>query len=115
MITATFTVTIAANASLSGAVQLDEFVPVAIVMPSSWTAANLTFQASEDGTTFLDLYSTSGSELQVTAAANRFLALDPAQFRGARFLKVRSGTSATPVNQTAQRTLKLLAVPANQF
>lgn len=113
MITAVFTVTIPANASLSGTVQLNEFVPVAIVMPSAWDAANLTFQASEDGTTFLDLYGTSGSELQVTAGANRFIALDPVQFRGARFLKVRSGTSGTPVNQSAQRTLRLLAVPAN--
>lgn len=108
-----FRVTIPSGGSLSGAVDLGETLPVAVVMPSAWDAAALTFQGSLDGSSFLDLYSTSGSELQVSAAANRIIALDPAQFRGARFLKVRSGTSATPVNQTATRSLLILTVPSN--
>jgi hypothetical protein len=107
------TLTIPANASLSNAADLSELVPVGVLMPSAWTAASLTFQASLDGVSFVDLYNTSGSELQVPAGANRLIALDPVQFRGVRHLRVRSGTSGAPVNQTASRTLVILAVPSN--
>jgi hypothetical protein len=36
---------------------------------------------------------------------------DPAKLPGARWLKVRSGTSAAPVVQTAQRSVELIARP----
>lgn len=104
-----FVVTIPEGGSVSDVVDLDGVHLVGIQMPATWDAANITFQASADGVTFADLYNQSGSEVTVDAAAGRFIALDPTLFAGIRFLKVRSGTAATPVNQAAARTLILVA------
>ena len=81
---------------------------VGIVMPGTWTAANLTFQASNDNSTFTDLYNAAGTEVTVTAAASRWIAIDPADFAGVAYLKVRSGTSGSAVNQGANRTIGLV-------
>lgn len=108
----TETATIALGESLSGAVELNGVVPVAILMPSAWTTANLTFQASPYGTTYGNLYSYAGaSEYEVTAAASLWLTLDPEIFLGARFIKIRSGTSGTPVVQAAARDITVVVRP----
>lgn len=102
------TATIANGESLSGAIGLGLERVYAIQMPSAWTAGNLTFQASYDNSTFADVYQDDGTELTVTAAASRFIVLDPVQFLGIRAIKVRSGTSGSPVNQGAARSLQLV-------
>lgn len=104
------TVTIASGQSLSGIVALDGLVLVGIKMPAAWTAASLTFQASDDDDdTFTDMYSVDGVEVTAQTAASRWLIIDPADFASVRFLRVRSGTGATPVNQAAARVLTLIA------
>lgn len=104
------TVTIVNATSLAAAVQLPpEWRPIAIVTPAAWTAANLSFQVSHDGgTTFNDFYDDGGNEVLVTASASRFIALPPRIFAGVTNIKVRSGTSAVPVNQGGTRTLVLV-------
>jgi hypothetical protein len=77
-------------------------------MPGAWSAANLTFQASEDGVTYSNLYDYTGTEINVVAAASVFIRLNPADWVGIRYLIVRSGTSGTPVNQGAQRLIVLV-------
>ena len=107
--------TIAAGQSLSGEVNLGEKQLVAIYMPSSWTAADLTFQSSPDGgTTWCELYTTDGAAADAAAAfqvhsptASLCIAIDPTKLRGVNCLKVRSGTSGSPVNQAAQAVLTL--------
>ncbi|MBW7967570.1 hypothetical protein [Bradyrhizobium sp. BR 10261] len=100
---------IAISTSLSAAIALGEKVAVGIVMPSGWDAANLTFQGSADGgATFNNVYDSSGNELTVTAAASRYIYLDPSAFVGLNQIKVRSGTNGTPVNQTAARALTIV-------
>jgi hypothetical protein len=84
---------------------------VAIVVPASWTAADLTFQASNDDTTFTNLYNASGTEVTVTAAASRWIALDPSDFAGIAYLKVRSGTAAAAVNQGGDRVVTFVIRP----
>lgn len=103
-------VTIAISTSLSPAIEIDFFRVAAIVMPSGWDAANLTFQASADGITYNNLYDDAGNEITVTAAASRHIGLDAvaAELSGCPWLKIRSGTSGVAVNQTAARTLKLV-------
>lgn len=103
-------VTIANGASLSDVVTIDpRTVVVGIEMPGAWTAAQLTFQVSTDGVTFKNLFNNAGSELTTTGAAvNLVLHLDWTQFVGIRYLRVRSGTSGTPVNQLADRVLNLI-------
>jgi len=108
-----FTATIAAGAALSGPVQLGRKSLVGIVMPAAWTAASLSFQASPDGATFDELFylaALASTAFVITApGASQFIMLDPTIWRGVDTLKVRSGTSGSPVNQVAQAVLTLLA------
>lgn len=102
--------TIAISASLSGAVYLGSGTLSKIIMPAAWTAANLTFQVSDDNVTYSNLYDASGTEYVVTAAASRAIIVPVSEFQGFRYLKVRSGTAGVAVNQAAARTLSLVAV-----
>lgn len=104
----TVTATIALNASLSGAVHLGSGVLTGIVMPAAWDAAGLTFQVSaDDGTTYNNLYDEFGAEVAVSASTSRFIRLNPTEWLGVQYLKVRSGTAAVAVNQTAARSIVL--------
>lgn len=108
---ATTTATIADSASLSGAVDLSAFAGtlVAIQTGSGWTAAVMTFQASADGVTYANLYNSAGAEVTTgSIAASTYTALDPADFAGVRYLKVRSGTSSAASNQSGGDTLTLV-------
>jgi hypothetical protein len=104
--------TIASGTALSAAVPLGAKTLHGIAMSAGWDAAALTFQVSYDGgTTFQEMQSTS-AVVSYTAAAAQFIAIDPAIWRGINMIKVRSGTSGAPVNQTADRTLNLIVRPA---
>jgi hypothetical protein len=106
-----FTFTIASAASVSDALYLEGRIPVAIGLPAGWTTAAITFEVSLDlMVTWLDLYAIDGNELAIAApAADNCYALAGEQFLGVRHLRIRSGTSATPVNQGAERLLTLMA------
>jgi hypothetical protein len=76
-------------------------------MPTSWTAADLTFQGAEkqDGT-FQNIYDSDGTEVTVSAAASRAISLTPAEMDALSAwaaIKVRSGTAGSPVAQAAAR------------
>lgn len=102
------TATIANGASLSASVYLTDQPIVAIQMPTTWTTGNLTFQGSNDGTNFFDVYNMDGDEYTVVAAANRYIVLSPFEFQWARYVKIRSGTTGTPVTQGGARTITLV-------
>ena len=104
----TQTVTIASGASLSPEVALGEKTLVGIVMPAGWDAASLTFQATPDDANFSELQDGAGNAVSFTVSAGVFIAVDPTKWRGVTGIKVRSGTSGSPVNQTANRTLTLI-------
>ena len=84
-----------------------------IIMPGTWTAAPLTFQSSVDGSTWNDLYTEFGEYTigSGVAGASRSIVVDYPAFFGVRYLKIRSGTAASPVNQAASRSLTLVTVP----
>lgn len=102
------TATIANGQAITASIYLRDQPLVAIQMPASWTAANLTFQGSNDNTNFFDVYNLDGDEYTVTAAASRYIVLSPFEFQWARYIKIRSGTTGTPVNQSADRTIVLV-------
>ena len=109
---ATVTATIANGASLSSAVNIPKTSPqstnprsVAIIMPAAWTTANLTFFVSADGVNYTELYDGQGNEYTVVAAASRYILLDPAVFTNITNFEIQSGTTGSPVNQGAARTL----------
>ena len=105
----TLTAVIANGQSLSAAALTDGAELVGMVMPAAWTTANITFQASADGSTYNDLYDQYGTEINVPAGASRYIALNPGDFAGIKSVKVRSGTTGAPVAQGAERTVQLVA------
>lgn len=102
----TLQATIASGASLSDALDLIGYDLVGIEMPAAWTAAAITLQSSSDGVTYRNVYSASGTELSLTVDASRYVHVD-STVAGLlqRFVKIRSGTAAVPVNQAAARLL----------
>lgn len=105
---ASTTVTILDGASLSSAADLGGGNLLAIEVPASWTAADITFQASNDGTTFYNVYTDTGSELTATVASSERVILYGDDYKSIRHIKVRSGTSGTAVNQVGDITLTLI-------
>ena len=102
-------VVIGAGESLSAALNdLDGCAIVGLVMPAAWTAANLTLQMSADDSTFKDVYDALGVEKTIVAGAARYIQINPADLMGANALKIRSGTTGTPVVQAASRTITLI-------
>ncbi|MBI1274201.1 MAG: hypothetical protein GC131_09000 [Alphaproteobacteria bacterium] len=102
-------VTIASGQSITSDLNLGGLRLFGIVMPASWTAANLTFQSSHDyGITWNNVYDKQGTEYNITAAAARFILIDPVDFASLQYLRLRSGTSGTPVNQAADRTVNFV-------
>lgn len=79
---------------------------IGVLVPTGWSAADMTFQVSHDRVTFRDLYGYDGTavtEATSTVAENTAISLAGiaehiAPFQWAR---IRSGVAATPVNQGA--------------
>lgn len=107
---------IAASSALSEAVDTKRTMPCGLQIPASWTTTSggITFQASADGITYADVYDLEDAELNRAAAAGRYILLDDLLFSKMPFLKVRSGTSGSPVNQVAERTLWLVSLEIDE-
>ena len=98
--------TIANGASLSASVQVNGERIQVVEMPSAWTAAGLSFQGSPDNSNFFDLWDETG-EFTLAVDASRRIQINSDTLSQQAYLKVRSGTSAAPVNQGAERKLYL--------
>ena len=111
------TVMILNGASISGSLNLGDpaldagYTPSRILLPDAWTAASITFQVSADGTNFRDLYDENGNEIIYPAAANRAVIVNEPDMKRHNYLKIRSGTSSTPVNQGADRIITVVKIP----
>lgn len=73
-----------------------------IILPAAFTGTSISFLVSDaiDGT-FVPLKSTtSGTLLSYTVAQGNYCAVDPKDFQGVHFLKIKSGSS-----EAAARTL----------
>ena len=104
------TATIASGAALSGAFSSGDKLICAVQMPAAWTAADLTYQISDDGgTTWFELLDDTGTAVTlVSPAAGKRYNLPASDYESGRLFKVRSGTSSVPVNQAAARTLTFI-------
>lgn len=101
--------TIDAGASLSNAIDLWTYKDLAIEMSAAWTAAVITFLSSDTLTgTYLSVYGNTGTEISVTVAAATIVSLDIEALKPLRFIKIRSGTAASPVVQGAIRNLRMM-------
>lgn len=111
----TVSATIANGAALSSAIDMTQWIaqgsptPIAIIMPAAWTTAGITLQASNDGVNYNEVYTQAGSEYTVTTpAASEYIILNPPDLEGMTYIKIRSGTAGSPVNQGAARTISLV-------
>lgn len=121
----TIGVQIPANQALSGMIDLGTSRLVAIEMPEAWAGgAVITFQAKakieNDDTIgageanpedWDDVYDDAGTEVSITVAANRIVVIGTvtkAAIGALRFIRIRSGTAAAPVNQNPARDIKLI-------
>jgi hypothetical protein len=109
------TTTIANAASVSGSItrQLDTGQALAgFVMPAAWTAASITFEVSIDGgTNWRQLYYAGGVYTIAAAggaAASLAASLVREVFEGWPLVRFRSGTTAVPVAQAAERIITLV-------
>ena len=96
---------IAVGTALSAGVQINNIDIVGLLMPAVWDAAAITLQQSVDGAAWSGIYDQNGVEMTLQAAAGRYIVLPPSLLAGIGWIRIRSGTTATPVNQTANRTL----------
>lgn len=105
-------VIIPAGASISAPVDIWGYRYITIFMPSAWTTANITFLSAPTfgGQTYASLYNDLGTEVNITAAASRTIAIDTnaLTLAGLRYIKIRSGTASTPVAQASERTIYLI-------
>lgn len=95
-------VVIANTAQESAAIDCGGFALCGIFLPAAFTGTALTFEAATaiDGT-YLPVKSTaSGTALSYTVAQGTYCAVDPRDFQGIRFLKIKSGSA-----EGAARTL----------
>jgi hypothetical protein len=98
---------IAEGEDLSGSLHINGSIISLLEMPAEWTEAALTFQASMDGENFSDLYDSENTEVSKAVEAGRTYMLPFGSHQPFVWLKIRSGTSETPVDQEAGRTIKL--------
>lgn len=101
---------IANAASQSNEIDLTDKVLLAIQIPAAWTAADITLLAAPKPTAENGVYvavkAQDGTDVVFTAAAGTVVVVTDANMtKGLRFVKLRSGTPALPVNQGAARAL----------
>jgi hypothetical protein len=105
------TVLIANNASLSAPFQLRAQPIIRIWAPSLWTTAVLTFQGSRDGANWDDLYDQANAELSLAVTQptsptfERSYAIPREWTLGCEYIRFRSGTAISPVNQLGDRII----------
>jgi hypothetical protein len=110
----TVTATIANGASVSGAVDLLGTSLLSFIAPAAWTTAALQIEVSADNSNWAtvvnDQYgSATGQYSAITAGAA--YAVDTVALLGYRYIRLRSGSAASPVNQGADRTFTLITRP----
>lgn len=94
---------IPSGSDTSGNLNAGGRVPSALVMPAAWTAADITFEVSIDGSTWVPVHLADGTQYTLTVAASRFVSLTADYFIGAKHVRLVSS-----VNQGADRTMTLM-------
>ena len=93
------------NATTSSAAQCAGLLLSGIVFPAAMTGATVTFDFSFDGTNFVDVVETDGTEVSYTVTAGDVVRVDPSgwAFASTGFLRVVSSNS-----EAADRTINLI-------
>lgn len=111
------------NQAVTGMIDLGSHGLLAIEMPESWAGTAITFQAkaersvtsAESTEDWDDVYDDTGTEVSITVAANRVVVIGTvtkAAIGALRFIRIRSGTAASPVNQSPAKDFRLIVKEA---
>ena len=90
--------TVAANiantATESQAIDTKGFALVGFFTPAALTGTTLTFESSLTlAGTYVPVYDSTNTQVSITVATSRYYAVDPKNFQGIRFLKIKSGSA----------------------
>ncbi len=106
--------TIANGAAVSTAIDVSklQLLGIAVVVPAAWTAADIGFEVSSDGTTWIPLQDDTGARIKIagvtTNASKAYIAPSGAwavgAFPYARLVSLNTSTGAN-ANQAAERLL----------
>ena len=105
------TATIASGGSVSGSIDLMGAAMIGFVTPSAWTSAALTIEVSDDNVNWSSAYDAYGAQVGSIASpivSSRY-AVDMQSLLPWRYVRLRSGTSSTPVVQDADRAFTVIA------
>jgi hypothetical protein len=100
MTIAIVTATIAARGTITPAVAITGPI-IGIIMPAGWApAVVVSVQGSADGVNFYDLYDgVTAKELSFNVKQNSMVAISPNRLCCCTAIKLRSGTTSSPVMQ----------------
>jgi hypothetical protein len=109
-------VTIAAGQSISSSADLTASELAMILAPPNLDVGaagrlNLSFLISADNSVFFDLLDQHAAEILQTVVPDCAVNVAPTATQAHMYLKIRSGSRATPVVQSADRVFTLLLIP----
>src|SRR5580765_7447592 len=99
--------TIGAGMTESAVLALGMDFIVGLITPEDWTPAVVSVIVSPQGDNYYDLFDFVGREIVFNIVPNTFLSINPDILIGAAFIKLRSGTRASPVEQLAVRRFQM--------
>src|SRR5262245_15152727 len=83
----------------------------AIICPNAWVVAGgVSFQASIDGTTWYNVYHSTGEEFRMAVTPGALIYLFADFARAFKFMRLRSGTSSQPFNQPVARDFQIVLI-----
>lgn len=107
------TVVIDAGQTDSGILDCGGMVLTSLTLPGLFTGAVVSFLTSDtSGGTFTPVYQSGNILVSLTVTAGRTYAIDPKNFQGFRYIKVRSGSTEAN-SRSIQCVLKGLGTPFN--
>lgn len=109
---ATVTAFIPGTGSVSAGVELASQGLVSIAFPGDFANAPLSFLVSQDKVVWSVLADQYGNEVAIPSQAGQQIGLDPDDWTGYSFVKVRSGTSTNPVVQPNDAPVELITESA---
>lgn len=115
-------VSIPANQSLSGEIEIGPTTFIGVEIPASFGATVLTFQGKSNRENtestapvpevWRDIYDDTGTEVSLTVASNRMVGVGTVVKLNAlsafRFIRVRTGTGAAPTNINPGAQLRII-------
>jgi len=93
------------DASNSTSVNVENMLLCGIVFPATMTGTAITFDYSVDGSSWIDVFETDGTEVSYTVSADNVVRVDPSGWAFASNGYIRLTSDAT---EAADRKIKLL-------